>query len=56
MSTHLNSICFNMVIAVTTIGLRPVDKACKAMLEEIKAVVNSVLRTAMRVNPMSHRE
>lgn len=40
--THLNRYCFNMVMAVTTLGLRPVDRACNSMLLEIIAVVNSV--------------
>ena len=39
---YLNNICFNMVIAVTTRGFLPVDKACSSMLEEMSAVVNSV--------------
>lgn len=40
--THWNRYCFNMVMAVTTLGLRPVDRACNSMLLEIIAVVNSV--------------
>jgi len=40
--THLNNICFSIVIAVTTRGFRPVDKACNSMFDEINAVVNSV--------------
>ena len=40
--THWKSLCFNMVIAVTTRGFLPVDKVCNSMLLEIKLVVNSV--------------
>jgi len=40
--THRKSICFNMVMAVTTRGLRPVDRAWSSRLEEMRAVVNSV--------------
>lgn len=40
--THRNKYCFNIVIAVTTRGLRPVLRAWSSMLEEIMAVVNSV--------------
>ena len=39
---YLNSICFNMVIAVTTRGFRPVESECSSILDEIMAVVNSV--------------
>ena len=41
-NTDRNNICFSMVIAVTTRGFRPVDRACSSMLEEMRAVVNSV--------------
>lgn len=41
-STNRNSICFSIVIAVTTLGFRPVDSACNSMFDEIRAVVNSV--------------
>lgn len=39
---YLKSICLSMVIAVTTRGLRPVDRACNSMFDEMSAVVNSV--------------
>jgi hypothetical protein len=40
--THRKSICLSIVIAVTTRGLRPVCRPCSSMLDEIRAVVNSV--------------
>ena len=41
-SSYLKSICLSIVIAVTTRGFLPVDSACSSMLDDIKAVVNSV--------------
>jgi hypothetical protein len=41
-STHRNSICLSMVIAVTTRGLRPVLSVCSCMFDAMRAVVNSV--------------
>ena len=38
----LKSICLSIVIAVTTIGFLPVERAWRAMLEEMRAVENSV--------------
>jgi hypothetical protein len=32
----------SMVMAVTTRGLRPVDRACSSIFEDMRAVVNSV--------------
>jgi hypothetical protein len=40
--SNLKSICFNMVIAVTTRGFLPVCKAWSSMFDDIRAVVNSV--------------
>lgn len=40
--TDLKSICLSIVMAVTTIGVLPVESACSAMLDAISAVVNSV--------------
>ena len=41
-ATNLNRYCFSMVMAVTTLGFRPVESAWSSMLLEIIAVVNSV--------------
>lgn len=40
--THWKSICLSMVMAVTTLGLRPVESACISMFDAMSAVVNSV--------------
>ena len=40
--TDLKSICLSMVMAVQTRGCRPVERAWRAMLEEMRAVENSV--------------
>lgn len=40
--TYRKSICFSIVIAVTTLGFRPVDRPWSSMFEDISAVVNSV--------------
>lgn len=40
--TNLKSICLSIVMAVTTRGFRPVDRACSSILDEMRAVVNSV--------------
>ena len=39
---YRKSICLSIVMAVTTRGLRPVESAWSSMLEEMRAVVNSV--------------
>ena len=41
-ATHWKSICLSMVMAVTTRGLRPVVSPWSSMLDEMRAVVNSV--------------
>lgn len=40
--TYWKSICLSIVIAVTTRGFRPVERACNSMFDEMSAVVNSV--------------
>ena len=40
--TDRNKYCLSMVIAVTTLGFRPVERAWSSMLLDIIAVVNSV--------------
>ena len=39
---YLKSICLSIVIAVTTLGFLPEERAWSSMLDEIRAVVNSV--------------
>jgi hypothetical protein len=41
-AVYLKSICFNIVIAVTTLASLPVCKRCNSNLEEINMVENSV--------------
>ena len=41
-NTYRKSICLSIVMAVTTLGFRPVESACISMLEAIRAVENSV--------------
>jgi hypothetical protein len=40
--TYLKSICLSIVMAVTTRGLRPVERPWSSILEDMSAVVNSV--------------
>ena len=41
-NTYRKSICLSIVMAVTTLGFRPVESACISMLEAMRAVENSV--------------
>ena len=41
-SAYRKSICLSIVMAVTTLGFRPVESACIPMLEAMRAVENSV--------------
>ena len=42
LKSYLKSICFNIVIAVTTLGFLPLSNPNSSIFEEINAVVNSV--------------